>query len=93
MNEQLKIINDLRTLGASNNTVAHEERRLQELQALCYKYFRRDMIKVHYITNQFLGRFKNSFFILLEMETPIDAPPNAEIIKSLSVLCCRIARH
>lgn len=45
MNEQLKIINDLRTLGASNNTVAHEERRLQELQALCYKYFRRDMIK------------------------------------------------
>lgn len=46
MNEQLKIINDLRTLGASNNTVAHEERRLQELQALCYKYFRRDMIKV-----------------------------------------------
>lgn len=46
MNEQLKIINDLRTLGASHNTIAHEERRLQELQALCYKYFRRDMIQV-----------------------------------------------
>lgn len=45
MAEQLKIINDLRTLGASHNTVAHEERRLQELQALCYKYFRRDMIQ------------------------------------------------
>lgn len=45
MNEQLKIINDLRTLGASSNTVIHEERRLQELQALCYKYFRRDMIQ------------------------------------------------
>lgn len=47
MAEQLKIINDLRTLGASNNTITHEERRLQELQALCYKYFRRDMIQVH----------------------------------------------
>ncbi|XP_054742977.1 bridge-like lipid transfer protein family member 1 isoform X2 [Anastrepha obliqua] len=45
MAEQLKIINDLRTLGASHNTVAHEERRLQELQAICYKYFRRDMIQ------------------------------------------------
>ncbi|XP_051858980.1 transmembrane protein KIAA1109 homolog isoform X2 [Drosophila albomicans] len=45
MAEQLKIINDLRTLGASHNTVAHEERRLQELQAVCYKYFRRDMIQ------------------------------------------------
>ncbi|XP_037958120.1 transmembrane protein KIAA1109 homolog isoform X2 [Teleopsis dalmanni] len=43
--EQLKIINDLRTLGASHNTIAHEERRLQELQAICYKYFRRDMIQ------------------------------------------------
>lgn len=47
MNEQVRIINDLRTLGASNNTVAHEERRLQELQEVCYKYFRRDMIKVN----------------------------------------------
>lgn len=45
MHEQLKIINDLRTLGASSNTISHEERRLQELQALCYKYFRRDMIQ------------------------------------------------
>ncbi|XP_055381705.1 bridge-like lipid transfer protein family member 1 isoform X2 [Condylostylus longicornis] len=45
MTEQLKIINDLRTLGASHNTVSHEERRLQELQALCYKYFRRDIIQ------------------------------------------------
>ncbi|XP_055681343.1 bridge-like lipid transfer protein family member 1 isoform X2 [Lutzomyia longipalpis] len=45
MNEQLKIISDLRTLGASYKTVAQEERRLQELQALCYKYFRRDMIQ------------------------------------------------
>lgn len=45
MAEQLKIINDLRTLGATHNTIAHEERRLQELQAICYKFFRRDMIQ------------------------------------------------
>lgn len=44
MSEQLKTINDLRTLGATSATIAAEERRLQELQALCYKYFRRDMI-------------------------------------------------
>lgn len=45
MSEQLKTINDLRTLGATTQTIAQEERRLQELQALCYKYFRRDMIR------------------------------------------------
>lgn len=44
MSEQLKTINDLRTLGATAQTIAQEERRLQELQTLCYKYFRRDMI-------------------------------------------------
>lgn len=44
MSEQVKIINDLRTLGATAQTIAAEERRLQELQTLCYKYFRRDMI-------------------------------------------------
>jgi hypothetical protein len=36
----------LRSLGASQNTIALEEKRLQELQGLCYKYFRRDMIQV-----------------------------------------------
>lgn len=46
MNEQFKIIADLRSLGASHNTIAYEERRLQELQAVCYKYFRREMIQV-----------------------------------------------
>ncbi|XP_037884226.1 transmembrane protein KIAA1109 isoform X1 [Glossina fuscipes] len=45
MAEQLKIINDLRTLGASHKTVGLEEKRLQELQAICFKYFRRDMIQ------------------------------------------------
>lgn len=45
MTEQLKIINDLRTLGASQNTIIHEEKRLQELQAICYKYFRKDMMQ------------------------------------------------
>lgn len=45
MSEQVKTINDLRTLGATAQTIAAEERRLQELQTLCYKYFRRDMIQ------------------------------------------------
>lgn len=44
ISEQIKTINDLRTLGATAQTIAAEERRLQELQTLCYKYFRRDMI-------------------------------------------------
>lgn len=46
MKEQYKIINDLKSLGASHNTIINEERRLQELQAICYKCFRRDMIQV-----------------------------------------------
>lgn len=49
INEQTKIVSDLRSLGASSNTVAHEERRLEELQGLCYKYFRKDMIQVRFI--------------------------------------------
>lgn len=44
ISEQIKTINDLRTLGATAQTISAEERRLQELQTLCYKYFRRDMI-------------------------------------------------
>lgn len=44
ISEQVKTINDLRTLGATAQTIATEERRLQELQTLCYKYFRRDII-------------------------------------------------
>lgn len=46
INEQSKIVSDFRSLGASANTITHEERRLEELQAICYKYFRRDMIQV-----------------------------------------------
>ncbi|XP_053666304.1 bridge-like lipid transfer protein family member 1 [Anopheles marshallii] len=45
INEQTKIVNDFRTLGASAKTIENEERRLQELQAVYYKYFRRDMIQ------------------------------------------------
>uniref|UniRef100_A0A182PCZ3 Bridge-like lipid transfer protein family member 1 C-terminal domain-containing protein n=1 Tax=Anopheles epiroticus TaxID=199890 RepID=A0A182PCZ3_9DIPT len=45
INEQTKIVNDFRTLGASVKTIENEERRLQELQAVYYKYFRRDMIQ------------------------------------------------
>uniref|UniRef100_A0A182XZU0 Bridge-like lipid transfer protein family member 1 C-terminal domain-containing protein n=1 Tax=Anopheles stephensi TaxID=30069 RepID=A0A182XZU0_ANOST len=46
INEQTKIVNDFRTLGASAKTIENEERRLQELQAVYYKYFRRDMIQI-----------------------------------------------
>lgn len=45
IHEQNKTINDLRTLGATPNTIAYEERRLQELQAVRYRYFRRDIIQ------------------------------------------------
>nr|XP_029728397.1 transmembrane protein KIAA1109 homolog isoform X7 [Aedes albopictus] len=43
--EQTKTVNDLRSLGASSKTIENEERRLQGLQAICYKYFRRDMLQ------------------------------------------------
>ncbi|KAF5303327.1 hypothetical protein FQA39_LY10066 [Lamprigera yunnana] len=45
MNEQAKIINDLRSLGASHGTIELELKRLHELEALVYKDFRRDMIQ------------------------------------------------
>ncbi|KXJ79220.1 hypothetical protein RP20_CCG001952 [Aedes albopictus] len=43
--EGTKTVNDLRSLGASSKTIENEERRLQGLQAICYKYFRRDMLQ------------------------------------------------
>ncbi|XP_055643314.1 bridge-like lipid transfer protein family member 1 isoform X2 [Toxorhynchites rutilus septentrionalis] len=43
--EQTKTVNDLRTLGASIKTIEYEERRLQELQSICFKYVRRDMLQ------------------------------------------------
>ncbi|KAF4529364.1 hypothetical protein B566_EDAN016813 [Ephemera danica] len=45
MNEQAKIINDLRTLGASHSTIEQEMRKLQDLEAVAFKDFRRDMIQ------------------------------------------------
>lgn len=45
MNEQAKIINDLRSLGASHGTIELELKRLHELEAMVYKDFRRDMIQ------------------------------------------------
>ncbi|XP_064482137.1 bridge-like lipid transfer protein family member 1 [Ornithodoros turicata] len=45
MNEQAKIISDLRFLGASQSTIEHEERRLKELEAAVFNDFRRDVIK------------------------------------------------
>lgn len=45
MQEQAKIINDLKSLGASHGTIEQEIKRLQELEAMVYKDFRRDMIQ------------------------------------------------
>ncbi|KAK9502019.1 hypothetical protein O3M35_012630 [Rhynocoris fuscipes] len=45
MNEQAKIINDLRSLGASHGTIEQEMKRLRELEALVFKDFRRDMMQ------------------------------------------------
>lgn len=58
--EQTRIVSDLRSLGASVNTISQEERRLEELQALCYKYFRRDMIQV---------RDKTTFIQILRVQS------------------------
>lgn len=41
MNEQAKIINDLRSLGASHGTIEQEMKRLHELEAMVFKDFRR----------------------------------------------------
>ncbi|KAF8784884.1 Transmembrane protein KIAA1109 like protein [Argiope bruennichi] len=45
MNEQAKIINDLRLLGASQSTIEQEVRRLHELETAVFNDFRRDVIK------------------------------------------------
>ncbi|XP_026672112.1 transmembrane protein KIAA1109 homolog [Ceratina calcarata] len=45
MNEQAKIINDLRSLGASHGTIEQEMKRLHELEAMVFKGFRRNMIQ------------------------------------------------
>ncbi|KAK2588447.1 hypothetical protein KPH14_004440 [Odynerus spinipes] len=45
MNEQAKILNDLRSLGASHGTIEQEMKRLHELEAMVFKDFRRDMIQ------------------------------------------------
>lgn len=45
MNEQVKLINDLRQLGASNQTIQQEIKRSKELEAALFNYFRRDMFK------------------------------------------------
>ena len=46
MNEQAKIISDLRSLGASHGTIEQEMKRLQELEAMVFKDFRRYSLKL-----------------------------------------------
>ena len=45
LNEQVKIISDLRQLGASHTTIEQEVQRLHELEAAVFNSFRRDVIK------------------------------------------------
>ena len=45
LNEQVKIISDLRQLGASHTTIEQEVQRLHELEAAVFNNFRRDVIK------------------------------------------------
>ncbi|XP_031358006.1 transmembrane protein KIAA1109 isoform X3 [Photinus pyralis] len=69
MNEQAKIINDLRSLGASHGTIELELKRLHELEAMVYKDFRRDMmqklrrqsVKASTITKGKLGIGNNAY--------------------------------
>jgi len=44
LNEQAKIINDLRELGASENTIEQEKKRLRELESVVFNDFKRDVI-------------------------------------------------
>lgn len=41
MYEQVKIINDLRSLGASQGTIEQEVKRLHELETMVFRGFRR----------------------------------------------------
>lgn len=45
MNEQAKLVQDLRQLQASKNTIEEEERKLHELQATLFHDFRQDIMK------------------------------------------------
>nr|XP_027228542.1 transmembrane protein KIAA1109 homolog [Penaeus vannamei] len=45
MNEQAKTVNDLKMLGASASTIEQEMRRLQDLEAVVFHDFCRDVIK------------------------------------------------
>lgn len=45
MQEQQKIINDLRCLGASYGTIEQEVKRLQDLETMIYKDFRRYIMR------------------------------------------------
>lgn len=45
MNEQAKLVQDLRQLQASKNTIEEEERKLNELQAALFHDFRQDIMK------------------------------------------------
>ncbi|XP_063358209.1 bridge-like lipid transfer protein family member 1 [Cydia amplana] len=86
MNEQAKIINDLRTLGASHSTIEYEMKRLHDLEALVFKDFRRDMIqklrrqsvRASTITKGKLGLGSNRSRSFVAPDPPVDFPETDE---------------
>lgn len=68
MNEQAKIINDLRSLGASHGTIEQEMKRLHELEAMVFKDFRRYVVNFFFF---FLYRFWLLKFIFQRYDTKV----------------------
>ncbi|XP_074602504.1 transmembrane protein KIAA1109 homolog tweek isoform X2 [Brevipalpus obovatus] len=72
LNEQAKIINDLRQLGASQSTIEQEIKRLHELESAVFNDFKRDVIKK--LRRQSMKRsFREKMkFNENKLDTPID---------------------
>ncbi|KAJ8956249.1 hypothetical protein NQ318_014981 [Aromia moschata] len=101
MNEQAKIINDLRSLGASHGTIEMEMRRLHELETMVYKDFRRDMIqklrRQSMRASSIKGKFglgsKASSFRSKSFMVPSPMPEGRDRSKSLVVVPSTILEH
>ncbi|CAG9815067.1 unnamed protein product [Phaedon cochleariae] len=99
MNEQAKIINDLRSLGASHGTIEMEMKRLHELETMVYKDFRRDMIqklrRQSMRASSIKGKFglgsKSSTFRSKSFVVPSPMPEGRDRSKSLVVVPSTIA--
>ncbi|GAB6024106.1 hypothetical protein CHUAL_008817 [Chamberlinius hualienensis] len=75
MNEQARIVNDLKSLGASHTTIEQETRRLQELEAACFNDFRREMLKRLRKQSMKASSFKEKFGLSLRRDKSVAATP------------------